>query len=579
MGYNGASATASLVPSIKDTVSYQDLDSQLRTGVDLIQDAYTRQAAILKHENAHYKHIAAQHKEQSSTLNAQVTTLSRRVAELERALSIQASEKKALIASKGALLDRYNSVKKSASQLEAFRKSIVSMVEYSPAAQPHLSLDLDIRQTGIDYAHTPSKSDMNQGKPGFSNIHHLTNDIHQVTSEPEIPNDNLRHSQGTNSSNSAFGKHASESQNTLGASTGSRGYHAGKPEDSGVSSGGSAGLGGSTGHQQHTFDDRPAPLQGNNGYTTDDYERHLKTVATNAGTRYHTHQASDNLNEYGPPLVESNDDHLTISANTGQDTTSYFDHNNTLRSIDISTQALDYSLASMTTHDKSGLKSVDVLAQGKSHPNPPHHQNHLFHQRFSNNLEGLDTANGESTEVAETRSAEVHPKNKSPPGTNKMLGLLSSLSVTRPSQEIIDPSRSTRGPALVSSGSVLDTVSANPNSTATESAIRTTHFRSNSPTNNTYRKGADPAPVASHHAQVDMDAPTLYRHIRDILTPASFELFATAVAAFNSGRVSASDTVAQVHRIVGSGELSRQMSRLIYDAMRENTGGGDSDVA
>ncbi|KAH6580194.1 hypothetical protein BASA61_009798 [Batrachochytrium salamandrivorans] len=509
MGYNGASATASLVPSIKDTVSYQDLDSQLRTGVDLIQDAYTRQAAILKHENAHYKHIAAQHKEQSSTLNAQVTTLSRRVAELERALSIQASEKKALIASKGALLDRYNSVKKSASQLEAFRKSIVSMVEYSPAAQPHLSLDLDIRQTGIDYAHTPSKSDMNQGKPGFSNIHHLTNDIHQVTSEPEIPNDNLRHSQGTNSSNSAFGKHASESQNTLGASTGSRGYHAGKPEDSGVSSGGSAGLGGSTGHQQHTFDDRPAPLQGNNGYTTDDYERHLKTVATNAGTRYHTHQASDNLNEYGPPLVESNDDHLTISANTGQDTTSYFDHNNTLRSIDISTQALDYSLASMTTHDKSGL----------------------------------------------------------------------NLSVTRPSQEIVDPSRSTRGPALVSSGSVLDTVSANPNSTATESAIRTTHFRSNSPTNNTYRKGADPAPVASHHAQVDMDAPTLYRHIRDILTPASFELFATAVAAFNSGRVSASDTVAQVHRIVGSGELSRQMSRLIYDAMRENTGGGDSDVA
>nr|KAJ3414563.1 hypothetical protein HK105_001731 [Polyrhizophydium stewartii] len=38
--------------------------TQLRSGIDLIQDAFTRQAAALKHEVTHWKHIASQNKEQ-----------------------------------------------------------------------------------------------------------------------------------------------------------------------------------------------------------------------------------------------------------------------------------------------------------------------------------------------------------------------------------------------------------------------------------------------------------------------------------------------------------------------------------
>eukprot|EP00842_Homolaphlyctis_polyrhiza_P002792 jgi/Hompol1/3513/HPOL_006579-RA len=134
--------------------AFPDLDSQLRAGIDLVQDAFTRNTAALKHEITHWKHVAMQHKEQSSTLDAQVGTLSRRISELERMLIAQTSEKKALIASKNALLDRYNALKKSASQLESFRKSIVSMVEFSPAAQPQL-LALDAES----YLGTSSKPD------------------------------------------------------------------------------------------------------------------------------------------------------------------------------------------------------------------------------------------------------------------------------------------------------------------------------------------------------------------------------------------------------------------------------------
>ena len=97
----------------------------------MIQEAYSRQTATLKHEITHWKLIASQHKEQNATLETQHQTLTRRVAELERALAVQQAEKKALSAAKNALTDRYNALKSNASQLEAFRKSIVSMVEVS----------------------------------------------------------------------------------------------------------------------------------------------------------------------------------------------------------------------------------------------------------------------------------------------------------------------------------------------------------------------------------------------------------------------------------------------------------------
>ncbi len=64
-----------------------------------------------------------------------------------------------------------------------------------------------------------------------------------------------------------------------------------------------------------------------------------------------------------------------------------------------------------------------------------------------------------------------------------------------------------------------------------------------------------------------VDPAALYRNIRDSLDPSSFQEFANTVAAFNTGKSSASQTVDCIKRILGSGSLCDQMTRLILEAV------------
>ncbi|KAI8905044.1 hypothetical protein EDD86DRAFT_212123 [Gorgonomyces haynaldii] len=123
-----------------------DLDQQLRSGIDMIQDAFLRQQTQLKHEVNHYKHLAQERKEHEQLLETQVHNLTRRVSELEHALSAATNDKKNLLASKNALMDRYTALKQSATQLEAFRKNMIQMVQSIPGAPLSFSTDQDSLQ-------------------------------------------------------------------------------------------------------------------------------------------------------------------------------------------------------------------------------------------------------------------------------------------------------------------------------------------------------------------------------------------------------------------------------------------------
>ncbi|KAI8924893.1 hypothetical protein BC831DRAFT_463309 [Entophlyctis helioformis] len=547
---------------------FGDLDSQLRAGIDLVQDAYTRQAAALKHQVTHWKHVASQHKEQNATLEAQVSVLSRRVAELEHALASQASEKKALVASKAALMDRYNALKKSASQLDAFRKSIVSMVEYSPGAQPLLtSFDGDSRiADAADFQHaTPSKPGIGHGADGTDlaalpqNQHWPAHTQQQSASHgsgsgsgtgyAQQSRETLRHSHGDGAhahSSSGYQQQQQQQQQRFNASTGSRGYEArGQAEESGATS------------------------------------RFLGSHTTSS------HHDSGKA-AVGDAVIGAEDGRLDAFGSSpyglqnevpGGNSTSYFDQQtNTLRSLNISTQALDYSLGSMSAQDKSGLLTVDVLGtlhvKSSATASVANHaaiedghtasQQHLNVGHGSTNNQTDKAGPLSASASASTASLNLYPAEDGIAQQQHQHQEQQQQSHTR-----IGTSRSQTNLVSSSSFSALAPSSAAAAATTVPPTSHThTHTR------------AGPSQPFLDRPAADMDAPTLYRHIRDALSATAFEMFATAVAAFNAGRVSATETVKEVHRIVGPGQLTEQMTRLIYEAVRESSssssGGGQN---
>ena len=63
-----------------------------------------------------------------------------------------------------------------------------------------------------------------------------------------------------------------------------------------------------------------------------------------------------------------------------------------------------------------------------------------------------------------------------------------------------------------------------------------------------------------------IDAPTLYKKIRDSLTSSEFEEFAANVAAFNASEQTAEETINNIGKIVKEAHLISQMKTLIYTA-------------
>jgi hypothetical protein len=83
-----------------------------------------------------------------------------------------------------------------------------------------------------------------------------------------------------------------------------------------------------------------------------------------------------------------------------------------------------------------------------------------------------------------------------------------------------------------------------------------------------------PMPPVSASATLNnstTDPSDLYRRIRDTVPSDTFERFADAVAAFNSGSMSGPETIRQVRGWVRDAELVRQFEALVWEAVQEDS--------
>lgn len=91
--------------------------------------------------------------------------LTRQVSDLERHLGAVRQEKRQVIEAKEHLTEKYNQLRKWAIQLESFRKSIVSMVQYSPSTPVNVQ-DLERSFSGAAGAMEPLDNQLLQSNPG-----------------------------------------------------------------------------------------------------------------------------------------------------------------------------------------------------------------------------------------------------------------------------------------------------------------------------------------------------------------------------------------------------------------------------
>ncbi|KAJ3104889.1 hypothetical protein HDU97_008747 [Phlyctochytrium planicorne] len=110
-----------------------DAEKQLKTGMALIHDAFEKRTAFLTGELNHWKQTANNLRQEVYSIESENKLLNQKVAELERLCANQANEIQSLTLSKSTLQDKYQQLKRSAMQLESFRKNIITMVEFGPS--------------------------------------------------------------------------------------------------------------------------------------------------------------------------------------------------------------------------------------------------------------------------------------------------------------------------------------------------------------------------------------------------------------------------------------------------------------
>lgn len=114
--------------------SKEDPDKLFRSGIEAITEAFERKTYAIMHEVAHWKQVAAAQKQQLISAEQEKLQLQRKLGDFEKAISELQLSKKQLQMSKNAVLEKYNVLRKNAIQLDSFRKQIVNMIEFSPAA-------------------------------------------------------------------------------------------------------------------------------------------------------------------------------------------------------------------------------------------------------------------------------------------------------------------------------------------------------------------------------------------------------------------------------------------------------------
>ncbi|ORZ30460.1 hypothetical protein BCR44DRAFT_90273 [Catenaria anguillulae PL171] len=107
--------------------------AQIRTGLDMIHSAVDSRVATLERELNHWRSLALTHQTQVQTLSAEAHRLKSSLSESEQRAQALSAENAHLRATKQALAQKYTTLKKTAAQLESWRRTIIRMVEYTPS--------------------------------------------------------------------------------------------------------------------------------------------------------------------------------------------------------------------------------------------------------------------------------------------------------------------------------------------------------------------------------------------------------------------------------------------------------------
>ncbi|KAJ3140849.1 hypothetical protein HK101_003456 [Irineochytrium annulatum] len=217
-----------------------------------------------------------------------------------------------------------------------------------------------------------------------------------------------------------------------------------------------------------------------------------------------------------------------------------------LRSFEISSQSLDYSLG-INASEKSFMKAPPfspTRTRGFPNGNSHHGSGGGGGRGGGGFIEAADVGswNGSSIPVAT--------------GEYSAGRLMSSSKARR------DESQATTTPTP--GGSKLHTFPTRSPSKFTTANEPTTphsvnHHHHHSHNNSSHGSPGGGGGGDSSNTSMTVDAPTLYKQIRDTITAAEFEDFAANVAAFNSSEQSADDTVRNIGRLVKDRTLFAQM--------------------
>ncbi|KAJ3316039.1 hypothetical protein HDV04_000248 [Boothiomyces sp. JEL0838] len=146
----------------------QEWNDKFQAGVDLISSTFKQQQEIFKRDIKKQQAVIENITKQKQNLESQNHKLLTKLAEMERTILTLKQDNQNISNSYNNLSVRFATLKKSASQLEAFRKSIVSMIQNNPVNMTLQSIDLPSDQHSdldhSEYIEPNTKPHMNNYK-------------------------------------------------------------------------------------------------------------------------------------------------------------------------------------------------------------------------------------------------------------------------------------------------------------------------------------------------------------------------------------------------------------------------------
>ncbi|KAI8622442.1 hypothetical protein BC830DRAFT_1089134 [Chytriomyces sp. MP71] len=513
-------------------------------GLSAVQEAFDRRTARLQAEILEWRQNYAAQRDNITSLENENAALNLRVAELEATVQSQTVDIKQLVESKSIVTEKYNLLKKSAAQLDSFRKNIVSMVEYGPGLASALT-GLDINQSFNISESTPSSAD------------------HRHSPTRQFSNYAKSSSQGP----------VSPSSNRVANVSTSGGSPYRDPTNA-VSS--------NTSHR--------------NTLLQQQYQQHHQYTHIQP-TQSLNHQTFGSILE-GPSFLNTSD----------------------MKSFEMSAQPLDYSLAlpNPTYTDQATPAGATIGRENRSSSQSDSAQQsnrQQEHQNFASSQHSQSNSVSQQKPEQSLQSSPVHNdrtqqsqqvnSNITPNHAHQEPNLSSSLtskssSVSTPnllsqsSRSLNPPKTSVNGslskqPQPLSVHTTASSGSAKPIDRVNRRNSEAPSYHPTFSTPVNQQLTARPAPAAtpspagtSKHdpspasAGGPIDAPTLYKQIREALSQSEFEAFAGFVAGFNAGDLSADDAVRSIGRVVRDRGLFSRMRTLIYTALAESSRGTEA---